>query len=175
MTSTISDCLSGYKFSLLQPLPLHIFFFFLSFFLLSSPLSKITLHAWCQGVLSLRISLGCTTEQCKIQFLIQHLYFHIFCTINLSTLSGYAFFIYSTRSIVLVYFFLFLFCRIAFPEIESIIILENKAGLFWVFWRDNTIIAELHWSENVQEGPKVPWDSEHHCIFLAGCITRLCL
>lgn len=178
MTSTTSDCFSGYKFSLLQPLPLHILF------------SSSYLFSWCHSHLfqnnPTSLISGCPAFEAfyglyyramqNIYFVIYHGYFHILVQLICQLfLVMHFWFVIQEAMHWNIFFLLFLFCRIAFPTIDSIIILKNKAVLLWVFWREETIVIELHWSYNVQEEPKVPRDSEHQCISLAGCITRLCV
>lgn len=69
-----------------------------------------------------------------IIFLIHHVYFHILVQLICQLFLVMDFwFVIQEALCWYIFFLLFLFCRIAFPEVESIIILKNKTALFWVF------------------------------------------
>lgn len=129
--------------------PLHILFsssyLFFSDVILTSFEKNLT--SLMSGCLSCRWGILWTVLQsnAKYFFLIRHGYFHILVQLICQLfLVMHFWFIIQEAMHWYIFFLHFLFCRIAFPKIDSIIILKNKAGLFWVFWRKETITVELH-------------------------------
>lgn len=95
----------------------------------------------CQGVLPLRLSLDHTTEQCKIY----HVYFYILVQLICQFFLVMHFWFVIQEALHWYIFFLSsYFAELLFLILSQLLFWKTKQLCFGVFWREETIIAELH-------------------------------